>query len=59
MLGQGFNLLFCIFEFLELKPREVMKWNVGVESMEWCEEIEDMEMRMSDMREVARGIFEM
>lgn len=54
----SFVLFFC-HDLLESNPREMMKWNVGVGSMEWCEEIEEIKMGMSDMREVARGSFEM
>ena len=51
-------VLFFCHELLESNPREMMKWNVGVECMEWCEEIEEMEMGMCDMSEVMRGGFE-
>jgi len=52
------DLFFCC-ELLESNPREMMKWNVGVERMERCEEIEEMKMGMCDMREVIVGSFEM
>jgi len=53
------SVLFFYYELLESNPREMMKWNVGVESMEWSEEIEEMEMGMCDMKEVIGGSFEM
>lgn len=52
-------VLFLYHELFESNTREMMKWNVGVESMEWCEEIEEMEMGMCDMRDVTEGSFEM
>ena len=53
------SILLCFHELLESNPREMMKWNAGVESMEWCEEIEEIKMGMCDMREVIGGSFEM
>ena len=51
-------VLFFFHVLLDSKPKEMMKCNVAVESMEWCEEIEEMEMGMCDMREVIGGSFE-